>query len=78
MPASPLQEQFGQIDICLFDQHLKGSFSPGMRILDAGCGAELADPIKVTVVQDQRAMTTWVMTTWVIGKKLRVDYNCAV
>jgi hypothetical protein len=24
-------------------------------------GAELADPIKTTVVQDLRAMTTWVM-----------------
>ena len=36
MPA--LQEQFGQIDIYLFDQLLKGRISPGMRILDAGCG----------------------------------------
>lgn len=34
-----LQEQFGQIDIYLFDQLLKGSISPGMRILDAGCGS---------------------------------------
>jgi SAM-dependent methyltransferase len=33
-----LQEQFGQIDIYLFDQILKGRISPGMRILDAGCG----------------------------------------
>jgi tellurite methyltransferase len=33
-----LQEQFGQIDIYLFDQLLKGHISPGMRILDAGCG----------------------------------------
>lgn len=36
MPS--LQEQFGQIDIYLFDQLLKGRISPGMRILDAGCG----------------------------------------
>jgi tellurite methyltransferase len=36
---STLQEQFGQIDIYLFDQLLKGRISPGMRILDAGCGA---------------------------------------
>lgn len=35
---SPLQDQFGQIDIYLFDQLLKGRISPGMRILDAGCG----------------------------------------
>ena len=36
---STLQEQFGQIDIYLFDQILKGHISPGMRILDAGCGS---------------------------------------
>ena len=33
-----IQEQFGQIDIYLFDQLLKGRISPGMRILDTGCG----------------------------------------
>jgi tellurite methyltransferase len=38
MPALTLQEQFGQIDIYLFDQLLKGRIAPGMRILDAGCG----------------------------------------
>ncbi len=39
MPAPTIQEQFGQIDIYLFDQILKGRISPGMRILDAGCGS---------------------------------------
>jgi tellurite methyltransferase len=39
MPTSTLQEQFGQIDIYLFDQLLKGRITPGMRILDAGCGS---------------------------------------
>ena len=39
MPAPTLQEQFGQIDIYLFDQLLKGRIAPGMRILDAGCGS---------------------------------------
>jgi SAM-dependent methyltransferase len=34
-----LQEQFGQIDIYLFDQLLKGRISPGMRVVDAGCGS---------------------------------------
>lgn len=34
-----LQEQFGQIDIYVFDQLLKGRIAPGMRILDAGCGS---------------------------------------
>ncbi len=38
MPSPTLQEQFGQIDIYLFDQLLKGRISPGMRILDSGCG----------------------------------------
>ncbi len=33
-----LHEQFGDIDIYLFDQLLKGRIAPGMRILDAGCG----------------------------------------
>ncbi|OAS18052.1 class I SAM-dependent methyltransferase [Paenibacillus oryzisoli] len=34
-----LIEQFGDIDIYLFDQLLKGRITPGMRILDAGCGS---------------------------------------
>lgn len=33
-----LEEQFGQIDIYLFDQLLKGRIAPGSRVLDAGCG----------------------------------------
>src|SRR5580704_15723841 len=33
-----LQQQFGQIDIYLFDQLLRGQIEPGMRIMDAGCG----------------------------------------
>jgi tellurite methyltransferase len=38
-PGATLQEQFGQIDIYLFDQLLKGRISRGMRIFDAGCGS---------------------------------------
>ena len=34
----PTIEQFGQIDIYLFDQLQRGRIAPGMRILDAGCG----------------------------------------
>ena len=34
-----LKEQFGDIDIYLFDQILRGNISPGMKIFDAGCGA---------------------------------------
>jgi len=33
-----LAEEFGQIDIYLFDQMLRGRIAPGMRIVDAGCG----------------------------------------
>ena len=33
-----LVEQFGNIDIYLFDQLLRGNIAPGMRVLDAGCG----------------------------------------
>jgi SAM-dependent methyltransferase len=33
-----LQEQFGRIDIYLFDQILRGNILPGMRVVDAGCG----------------------------------------
>ncbi len=33
-----VQDQFGQIDIYVFDQILRGNITPGMRILDAGCG----------------------------------------
>lgn len=34
-----LQQEFGPIDIYLFDQILRGRILPGMRIFDAGCGA---------------------------------------
>jgi len=33
-----LHEQFGSIDIYLFDQLLGGRLQPGMSLLDAGCG----------------------------------------
>ena len=33
-----LQATFGQIDIYLFDQLLRGRITPGMRVLDAGSG----------------------------------------
>lgn len=39
-PPSPesLRDWFGEIDIYLFDQLLKGRIRPGMAVLDAGCG----------------------------------------
>jgi tellurite methyltransferase len=33
-----LHDQFGDIDIYLFDQFLRGRIRPGVRVLDAGCG----------------------------------------
>jgi SAM-dependent methyltransferase len=38
MPSISIQEQFGQIDIYVFDQILRGNIAPSMRVLDAGCG----------------------------------------
>jgi SAM-dependent methyltransferase len=33
-----VQEQFGRIDIYVFDQILRGNIAPGMTVVDAGCG----------------------------------------
>src|SRR5436309_187417 len=37
--SQDLQQQFGSIDIYLFDQLLKGRITSEMRVLDAGCGS---------------------------------------
>lgn len=34
-----IQAQFGNIDIYLFDQILKGRYQPGQKVLDVGCGS---------------------------------------
>jgi tellurite methyltransferase len=36
--SASLIDQFGHIDIYLFDQLLRGRIRPGMRVLDAACG----------------------------------------
>ena len=36
--AMNLQNEFGNIDIYVFDQLLRGRIVPGMRVFDAGCG----------------------------------------
>ena len=38
-PSADLRARFGEIDIYLFDQLLRGRFDRRSRILDAGCGA---------------------------------------
>jgi SAM-dependent methyltransferase len=37
-PSDELRRQFGEIDIYLFDQLLRGRFDRRRRVLDAGCG----------------------------------------
>src|SRR5437870_3758213 len=37
-PSSELRSWFGDIDIYLFDQILRGRFDDRRRVLDAGCG----------------------------------------
>jgi tellurite methyltransferase len=37
-PGAELRSEFGDIDIYLFDQLLKGRFDRRRRVLDAGCG----------------------------------------
>jgi tellurite methyltransferase len=37
-PSAELRDQFGDIDIYLFDQLLRGRFDRRRRVLDAGCG----------------------------------------
>ena len=37
-PAEDLHREFGEIDIYLFDQLLRGRITRDMRVLDAGCG----------------------------------------
>lgn len=41
MPWTPvdLHAEFGDIDIYVFDQLLRGRIAPGSRVFDAGCGA---------------------------------------
>jgi tellurite methyltransferase len=34
-----LHQQFGDIDVYLFDQLLRGRIAPGMRVVDVGCGS---------------------------------------
>lgn len=38
LPITSLRAQFGDIDIYLFDQLLKGRIQKDMKLLDAGCG----------------------------------------
>src|SRR5688572_33315396 len=37
-PTPSLRDEFGDIDIYVFDQLLRGRIASGMRVFDAGCG----------------------------------------
>lgn len=39
IPLTSIRQQFGDMDIYLFDQLLKGRIAKGMHLLDAGCGS---------------------------------------
>jgi tellurite methyltransferase len=47
-PSADLRAQFGDIDIYLFDQMLRGRFDGRRRILDAGCGGGRNLPFLLT------------------------------
>src|SRR5689334_20729618 len=38
-PSDTLRAHFGDIDVYLFDQLLRGRIVSGMKVLDAGCGS---------------------------------------
>src|ERR1051325_11936714 len=38
-PSDSMLAQFGDVDIYLFDQLLRGRIVSGMKVLDAGCGS---------------------------------------
>jgi tellurite methyltransferase len=60
MPA--LQEQFGAIDIYMADGTEQYLVDEAMLMqVTKDLGAEFGDPIKTTVVQNLRSMTTWVL-----------------
>src|SRR5262245_4828015 len=59
--SSELREEFGEIDIYLFDQLLRGRFDRRRRVLDAGCGSGrnlpylLAHGFEVYAIDDEPA-----------------------
>ena len=64
-PSDRLREQFGDIDVYLFDQ-LHGTtrfLVDHERLLNVTreLGGSLVDPLKSTVVHEQRSMGTWVV-----------------
>jgi tellurite methyltransferase len=48
VPSDELRAQFGDIDIYLFDQLLRGRFDERRRVLDAGCGSGRNLPFLIT------------------------------
>jgi SAM-dependent methyltransferase len=78
--VNALQQQFGDIDIYLFDQLLRGRIQPGMRVVDAGCGGGrnliylLRHGFEVCAVdQDENAIDG----VWRLAAKLAPDLSAA-
>jgi SAM-dependent methyltransferase len=56
--SAELRREFGEIDIYLFDQLLRGRFDHRQRVLDAGCGAGRNLPYFLQRGFDVRAVDT--------------------
>ena len=56
--SADLRTEFGEIDIYLFDQLLRGRFDTRQRVLDAGCGAGRNLPYFLRHGFDVRAVDT--------------------
>jgi SAM-dependent methyltransferase len=56
--SAELRREFGEIDIYLFDQLLRGRFDHRQRVLDAGCGAGRNLPYFLRRGFDVRAVDT--------------------
>jgi tellurite methyltransferase len=74
-----LREEFGGIDIYLFDQLLRGRITEGMSILDAGCGHGrnlvylLRHGFSVAAVDDDEAAVEQVRLLGVPPERVRLD-----
>jgi len=75
-PSEELQGLFGQLDIYLFDQLLRGRFDRRRRILDAGCGSGRNLPYLLTRGFDVHAIDEdagAVAATRSLAQRLNVD-----
>jgi hypothetical protein len=55
--ALTIQDQFGQIDIYVFDQILRGNIDKSMRVLDAGYGGVECSPRRSAENHDRAGLS---------------------